>query len=97
MTTTALRTNPHPQRGFGIDPRLDAATLRAPAASKEDSHRHAILKFQPRNSFDYRVHYEPQLNVSILKLYPKTGYFAVYYTLYFLSKAWKKIFFVSTF
>ena len=48
--------------GFGIDPRLGAAALRAPAASKEDSRPHAILKFQPRNCFDCRVCYEPQLS-----------------------------------
>ena len=52
MTTTPPR----------INPRLGAAALRAPAASREDSHPHAILKLQPRNSFDYRVGYEPQLN-----------------------------------
>ena len=51
MTTTPPR----------IDPRLGAAALRAPAASREDSRPQAILKFQPRNSFDYRVRYEPQL------------------------------------
>ena len=28
-----------------------------PAASREDSGLQAIVKFQPRNSFDYRVHY----------------------------------------
>ena len=44
-----------------IDPRLGATALRALAASREDSRPHAILKLQPRNSFDYRVHYEPQL------------------------------------
>ena len=44
-----------------IDPRLGAAALRASAASWEDSRPHAILKLQPRNSFDYRVRYEPQL------------------------------------
>ena len=49
-----------------INPRLGAAALRATAASREDSHPQAILKLQPRNSFDYRVLYEPQLNVSIL-------------------------------
>ena len=47
--------------GFGIDSRLGAAAIRAPAASKEDSRPHAILKLQLRNSFDYRVCYEPQL------------------------------------
>ena len=51
MTTTPPR----------IDPRLGATTLRAPAASREDSRPQAILKFQPRNSFDYRVRHEPQV------------------------------------
>ena len=51
MTTTPPR----------INPRLGAAALRASAASREDSRPQAILKLQPRNSFDYRVHYEPQL------------------------------------
>ena len=51
MTTTPPR----------IDPRLGAAALRAPAASREDSRPQVILEFQPRNSFDYRVCYEPQL------------------------------------
>ena len=56
MTTTPPR----------IDPRLGAAALRAPAASREDSRPQAILKLQPRNSFDYRVRYEPQLTVLLL-------------------------------
>ena len=47
-----------------IDPGLGAATTRVPAASREDSCPQAILKFQPSNSFDYRVRYEPQLNQS---------------------------------
>ena len=50
MTTTPPR----------IDPRLGAAALRAPAASIVDSRPQAILKLRPRNSFDYRVRYEPQ-------------------------------------
>ena len=65
MTTTP---NPGPTRtprGFGIDSRIGAAALRAPAASMEDSCPRAILKFQPRNSFDYRVHYEPQLRSNL--------------------------------
>ena len=41
--------------GFGIDPRLGAATLRAPEASKEDSHPQAILKFHHPSSLDYRA------------------------------------------
>ena len=52
MTTTPPR----------IDPRLDAAALRAQAASREDSRPQAIIKFQSRNRFDYRVNYKPQLN-----------------------------------
>ena len=54
MTTTPPR----------INPRLGAAALRAPAASREDSRPQAILKLQPCNSFDYRVCYEPQLRVT---------------------------------
>ena len=50
MTTTPPR----------IDPRLGAAALRAPAASMVDSRPQAILKLRPRNSFDYKVRYEPQ-------------------------------------
>ena len=53
MTTTSPR----------INPRLGAAALRAPAASWEDSRPRAILKLQPRNSLDYRVHYRFQPNV----------------------------------
>ena len=52
---------PAPQEGFEIDSRIGAATPRAPAASKENPRPQAILKFQPCNSFDYRVHYEPKL------------------------------------
>ena len=56
MTTTPPR----------IDPRLGAAALRAPAASMVDSRPQAILKLRPRNSFDYRVRYEPQPDVLYL-------------------------------
>ena len=56
MTTTPPR----------IDPRLGAATLRAPAASMVDSRPQAILKLRPRNSFDYRVRYEPQPKVLLI-------------------------------
>ena len=49
-----------------IDLRLGAAVLRAPAASREDSRPQAILKLQPRNSFDYRVRYEPQLRPCVI-------------------------------
>ena len=58
---------PAPPGGFGINPRLGAAALRAPAASKEDSRPQAILRFQPRNTFDYRVRYEPKFG--LLKCY----------------------------
>ena len=61
MTTTPPPGPTRTPREVGIDPRLCAATLRAPAASKEDSRPQAILKFQPRNCFDYRVRYEPLL------------------------------------
>ena len=57
MTTTPP---PGPTR-TPIDPKLGAAAPRAPAASREDSRPQAILKLQPRNSFDYRVCYAPQL------------------------------------
>ena len=58
MTTTPPR----------IDPRLGAAALRAPAASMVDSRPQAILKLRPRNSFDYRVRYEPQPSTLTYKL-----------------------------
>ena len=61
MTTTSPPGPTRTPRGVGIDPRLGAAALRAPAASKEDSRPQAILKFQPHNYFDYRVRYKPQL------------------------------------
>ena len=48
MTTTPPQYQPAPPGGFGIDPRLGAASLRVPAASKEDSRSQAILKSQPR-------------------------------------------------
>ena len=43
MTTTPPQDQPAPQEGFGIDPRLGADNLRAPAASKEDSHPKATI------------------------------------------------------
>ena len=64
---------PAPQGGFGIDSRIGAAAPRAPAASRENSRPQAILKFQPCNSFDYRVSYEPQL---AQVLYP-TAFFII--------------------
>ena len=50
---------------------LDAVVTGVPAitaASREDSRLQAILKLQPRNSFDYRVRYEPQLLVEDIQL-----------------------------
>ena len=49
MTTTLPQDQPAPPGGFGINPRLGVAALRAQAASKEVSCPQAILKFQPRN------------------------------------------------
>ena len=45
MTTTPPR----------INPRLGAAALRAPAASREDSRPQAILKLHHPSSLDYRT------------------------------------------
>ena len=45
MTTTLPR----------FDPRLGAAALRAPVASKEDSRPQAILKFHHTSSLDYKA------------------------------------------
>ena len=61
MTTTLPPGPTHAPGGFGIDHRLGAAALRAPAASREDSRANAILILQPRNSFDYRVRYKPHI------------------------------------
>ena len=69
MTTTPPQGLTHiPSGGFGIDSKIGAAALRAPAASREDTRPHAILKLQPCNSFDYRVRYEPQLKPIIYHL-----------------------------
>ena len=68
MTTTPPR----------IDPRLGAAALRAPAASMVDSRPQAILKLRPRNSFDYRVRYEPQLRVLHLLDFLVNTYYILY-------------------
>ena len=53
MTTTPPR----------IDPRLGAAALRAPAASREDSRPQAILKFHRPSSLDYRAHHGLPVNL----------------------------------
>ena len=66
VAAPSLGSVPNPSGGLGIDHRLGAAALRAPAASREDSRPQAILKLQPRNSFNYRVRYEPQLNCTYI-------------------------------
>ena len=51
--------NPGPTRtprGVEIDSRIGEAATRASAASKEDSHPQAILKFHCPSSLDYRAH-----------------------------------------
>ena len=45
MTTTLPPGPARSSGGFGIDPRLGAAALRAPSAFREDSRSQAILKF----------------------------------------------------
>ena len=57
MTTTP------PQGGFDIDPRLGAAAIGAPAASREDSCPQAIIKFHFPTSLDYKArHGLPELS-----------------------------------
>ena len=51
---------PTPPDGFEIDSRIGAAAPRAPAASKEISRPHAILKFRPSSSLDYKARHGPQ-------------------------------------
>ena len=58
MTTTLPPGPTCTPRGFGIDLRLGAVALRAPAASREDSRPQAILKFHRPSSLDYRVRHE---------------------------------------
>ena len=53
-----------PPGGLGIDPRLGAAILRAPAASREDSRPQAILKFHRPSSLDYRARHGPPVNIA---------------------------------
>ena len=55
MTTTPPPGPTCIPRGFGFDPKLGAAALRAPAASREDSRPQAILKFHRPSSLDYRA------------------------------------------
>ena len=65
MTTTPPPGPTRTPRGFGIDPRLGAAALRATAASKEDSHPHAILKLQRPSSLDYRARHGPPVGLDL--------------------------------
>ena len=46
---------------FGIDPGLDAAATKVPAASREDSRPQAILKLHHPSSLNYRAHHRHQL------------------------------------
>merc|ERR1711928_193673 len=73
MTTTPPHDQPAPPGWCRIDPGLGLAATRVPAASRENSRPQAILKFQPCNSFDYRVRYEPQLNPSHQSMYRIRG------------------------
>ena len=57
MTTTPPPGPTHTPGGFGNDPRLGAAALRAPAASREDSHPQTILKFHCPSILDYSFSY----------------------------------------
>ena len=52
---------------------VGAAATKLPVASRKDSHSQAILKFHCCNSFDYRVHYEPQLSTGSLEANEKWG------------------------
>ena len=52
-------------KGSSIDHGLSADTIETSAVLPEDSrpqdyHPQGILKLQPPNTLDYRVHYEPQ-------------------------------------
>ena len=55
MTTTPPR----------INARLGAATLRAPAASREDSRPQAILKLHRSGSLDYKARHGLQVNLDV--------------------------------
>ena len=61
--TTALPPKPIcTPGGFRIDPRLGAAALRAPAASREDSRPQAILKLHRPSSLDYKARHGPPMS-----------------------------------
>ena len=59
MTTTLPPGPIRTPKGFGIDPRLGAAALRAPAASRKDYRPQAILRLHRPSSLDYRAHQGP--------------------------------------
>ena len=61
VLVTTILPSTHTPWWCRVDPGLGAAATRVPAASREDSLPQAILKFQLRISFDYRVRYEPQI------------------------------------
>ena len=54
-----------PQEGFRLDPRIDAATTRAPAASREDSRSQAILKLHHPSNLDYRARHKILVRVGL--------------------------------
>ena len=53
-----IEDQPALPRGFGVDPKIGAAALRAPASSREDSRPQAILKFHRPSSLDYKARHE---------------------------------------
>ena len=61
MTITPLPLATRIPRMAQFDLMLGAVTTRVAAPFIDDSCAQAILIFKPRNSFDYRVCYEPQL------------------------------------
>ena len=68
MTTTPPPGPIRPLEGFGIDPRIGAATLRAPAASIVDFHPQAILKFHRTISLVYRARHGTPVNLIYVAL-----------------------------
>ena len=52
---------PAPPGDFEIDPRIGVAGPRALAASMDDSHPQAILKFHRPSSLDYRARHRLQV------------------------------------
>ena len=62
MTTTPPPGPTYTPGGVGIDSRLGAAALRAPATSKVDSRPQIILKFHRPSSLDYRARHGLPVN-----------------------------------